>query len=141
MALNATKMTKFAKKKIDKKNIKCFSCNQKGHFKSACPKIKREDAKNGTQVNGDKDSYVALHSDTVTGQSATWIIDSGASNHLTWDIGMFKNYSTLEVPRKVVTASAASLTILGEGDAKLNIWNGNKWQPIVLKKCLHVKGL
>ena len=86
VALNATKLVK---KKIDKKNIKCFNCNQKGHFKSACPKIKREEAKNGTQGNGDEDSYVALHSDTVTGQSATWIIDSGASNHMTWDIRMF----------------------------------------------------
>jgi len=86
VALNATKLVK---KKIDKKNIKCFNCNQKGHFESACPKIKREEAKNGTQGNGDEDSYVALHSDIVTGQSATWIIDSGASNHMTWDIRMF----------------------------------------------------
>jgi hypothetical protein len=54
VALNATKTTKLVKKKIDKKNIKCFNCNQKGHFKSACPKTKREDAKNGTQVNGDE---------------------------------------------------------------------------------------
>jgi hypothetical protein len=83
VALNATKMTKFVKKKIDKKNVTCFNCNQKGHFKSVCPKIKREDAKNGTQVNGDEYSFVALHSDTVTGQSATWIIDSHASNHMT----------------------------------------------------------
>jgi hypothetical protein len=100
VALNATKMTNFVKKKIDK-NIKCFNCNQKGHFKSACPKIKRKDAKSGTQVNGDEDSYVALHSDAVTGHSATWIIDSGASSHMTRDIRMFKNYSTLEVPRKL----------------------------------------
>jgi hypothetical protein len=87
--------------------------------------------KNGPKINCDEDSYVALQSDVVTGQSSTWIIDSGASNYMTWYVRMFKNYVTL----------ATSLTILGKGDVVLNIWNGSTWQPTVLKKYLHVKGL
>jgi hypothetical protein len=55
------------------------------------------------------------------------------------------NVQELQYPRsteKVVTASSAtSLTILGEGDVILNIWNGIMWRSTVLKKCLHVKGL
>ncbi len=47
-----------------------------------------------------------------------------------------------ETSRKVNTASSKSnLSIIGEGDVSLTMWNGGEYQTVPLKECLHVAGL
>ena len=44
--------------------------------------------------------------------------------------------------QKVNTASSKSnLSIIGEGDVSLTVWNGGGYQTVLLKECLHVAGL
>ncbi len=38
VALNAAKAWKQGKPKIDKKDVKCYNCGKKGHYKSECRK-------------------------------------------------------------------------------------------------------
>ncbi len=98
--------------------------------------------KNESKNDVHEDPYVALHSGTMAMNSHTWVIDSGASNHMTGDKRLFKTYTMLNVPRKVFTASSStSLTILGEGEVVLEIWNGSRYQTVGLKGCLHVQGI
>jgi hypothetical protein len=74
--------------------------------------------------------------------SDVWVIDSGASNHMTGDKRLFKTYTMLNVPRKVFSASSStSLTVLGEGEVVLEIWNESRYQRVGLKGCLHVQGI
>ncbi len=122
-ALNATKASKQGKSKIEKKDAKCYNCGKKGHYQSECRKpLKTEMNKNESKNDAHEDSYIALHLDTMQMNSDIWLIDSGASNHMTGDKRLFKTYTTLNVPRKVFTASSStSLTILGEGEVVLEI--------------------
>jgi hypothetical protein len=61
---------------------------------------------------------------------------------MTGDKRLFKTYTTLNVPRKVFTASSStSLTILDEDEVVLEIWNGSRYQTVGLKGCLHVQGI
>jgi hypothetical protein len=47
VALNAAKTSKQGKSKIDKKDVKCYNCGKKGHYKSECRKpLKTEMNKN-----------------------------------------------------------------------------------------------
>ena len=71
-----------------------------------------------------------------------WVIDSGASNHMSFNQELFTNYKRLGNSRKVVTASSASsLSVIGEGDVRLNVWTGDAYQTVVLENCLYVDGL
>ena len=68
--------------------------------------------------------------------------DSGASNHMTGDKRLLKTYNTLNVPRKVFTASSStSLTILDEGEVVLEVWNGSGYPLVGMKGYLHVQRL
>ena len=124
------------KKKFEKKSkaqIKCYNCGKTGHYKNECRSPKKD------YESGDS-SYVALN--TGVRDDNVWIIDSGASNHMSFDRQMFTSYKRLETSRKVNTASSrSSLTIIGEGNVELNVWNGTTHQKVVLKECLHVEGL
>jgi hypothetical protein len=84
--LNAAKASKQGKSKIDKKDVKCYNCDKNGHFKSECRKpLKTAMNKNESKNDVHEDSYVALHSDTMAMNSDTWVINNGASNHMTGD--------------------------------------------------------
>ena len=121
------------KKNFDKRNVKCYNCGMKGHFKNEC----RSSKKNYEQRDS---SYVALNADSQGGNM--WVIDSGASNHMSYDQELFTCYKRLSKSRKVVTASSkSSLTVIGMGDVSLKVWNGHTNQTVVLKDCLHVDGL
>lgn len=75
------------------KELFCFKCKQKGHFKSECPDWQTEGKKNNnprrgngkTKANlvkeGDPDSenYLFL---TSSSNQGGWIIDSGATSHI-----------------------------------------------------------
>ena len=65
-----------------------------------------------------------------------WIVDSGATDHLTGDDGWFGNDLEQHEPGELQTASG-SLRIEGRGD--LHIWTRS--MQIVLKNVLYVLGL
>ena len=131
---SAPEKPKFEKK--SKAQMTCYNCGKKGHLKYECRSPKKEMKEN---EYGDS-SYVALNTE-VHGDNS-WVIDSGASNHMGFDRQMFTKYKKLAVSRKVNTASSrSSLTIVGEGDVALTVWNGISYQMVVLTDCLHVDGL
>jgi hypothetical protein len=101
--------------------------------------IKNETNRNESKNDVHEDSYAALHSNM---SSVTWLIDNGVSNQMTGDKRLFKTYNTLDVPRKVFTASSfTSLIILGDGEVVLEEWNGSGYHLVGLKGCLHVQGM
>jgi hypothetical protein len=85
-----------SKMRFDKKSkaqVKCYNCGMKGHYKFECRSPKKD-------VDSNDSSYVALHTE-VQGENK-WVIDSGASNHMSFDRGLFSNSKRLETSKKVV---------------------------------------
>jgi len=117
-----------SKKPWDKRAVVCYYCDKKGHMKRDCLKKKADDAKGNKKPNGGRREggggggappRAALAYATSEGQagklnaagstsgSSTWVLDSGATNH--------------------VAAQDAGFTVRTTGSgAKFNLANGHK---------------
>jgi len=101
----------------DKKKIKCNYCKKKGHIKPECQKLKADQAvkegKSGDSGNRDLSAKVAVakadesiirlfKAAILTGQKdmlSKWIVDSGASTHMSSQWKWFITYKKLLEPR------------------------------------------
>ena len=120
----------------DKRNIKCNYCKKKGHIKPECRKLKVDQAaKEGKPVqkkdSGNKDLVakvaVAKHNEEpiqlfkaemLTGQkdmSSKWIVDSGASTHMSSQRKWFITYEKLLEPRRVWLGDKRFILAIGSG--------------------------
>jgi len=144
---------------------KCFNCGQVGHINAYCdrpggPKHKPDNSKKEskqsskpkekanvakkTQVNFDSDeesdtAYMA-RSGPKEGPD-TWIIDSGASSHLSKDRDGFSDFR--EVSGKLIRiGDDSSLSASGVGTISLpTSANGEERAPVHLRNAMHVPGL
>lgn len=88
-----------------KKLVICHICKKKGHYKWQCKNYKPKDNKNSsTQIKTDNKNTVGL----ITAMSATvgrneWVIDSGATSHMTSDMHILENKESVD--SKVVSGS------------------------------------
>ncbi|KAF4032906.1 hypothetical protein GN244_ATG15183 [Phytophthora infestans] len=83
----------------------CFECHQYGHRRSECPRLANSD---------DRDEFVFAAS---TETSPAWILDSGASSHMTHDRSDFDEFRALQEPTDIVVASGQRLRAVGTGVA------------------------
>ena len=133
-----------------KKNIKCYTCGKPGHFKYECPNRKADDGqKQGhsaikTAKEEPEDMEVAFHAPagkTEAGQKSTWLIDSGASCHMTWDLSIMYDYKAFEEPDAVSFGDGYSVEALGVGKVRVKMLIGSKVGIHVFHHVLYVPDL
>ena len=76
--------------------IRCYTCDEKGHYARECPRNKNASHKK----KGNKRSISTL-TGNITHGSSDWLIDSGASKHMTGFKESFVKLSEHESPHKV----------------------------------------
>ena len=80
--------------------------------------------------SGESSYFIGLNvSDTTFAKS--WVMDSGATDHMTHSPSIFFTYFPCPSSRKIATANGSLTTVAGMGDVKLN-------PSLVLKNVLHV---
>ena len=122
----------------DLSKVQCFYCKEFGHYKTLCPKKTNQDKNRGgkaaVQLVQEPDFYgvggqdlteqnlttgkrgkigIALKVSDFAGGD-TWIIDSGASDHMTFDKSLFSSLSPSPVS-KVSNANGVYFPVLGIG--------------------------
>jgi hypothetical protein len=70
-----------------------------------------------------------------------WVIDSGASRHMTYYRDSFIDYSALQVPIVIQTANGAKIQAIGQGTVVIKVPNKGSIKPIALTEVLYVPGL
>ncbi|KAM0024917.1 putative RNA-directed DNA polymerase [Helianthus debilis subsp. tardiflorus] len=132
----------------DKKNIKCFKCEQFGHYASECDQGKKEEPE-ANLVQGQEEEpslFLSVHGEETSSMILlneekvfpgkytadevacrdTWYLDNGASNHMTGHIQMFA-----EIDKKVVGSvkfgDGSKVEIKGKGSIVFNCKNGDQF--------------
>src|SRR5712672_395309 len=136
-------------KKKDHTNLTCHYCNKKGHIKPDCQKKKKDekDKKEKENASGNKvaNTHVAIHSASIeeinndlnvslyAARKDAWMIDSGATHHITPHASDFSSYSKIKGTVRLGDKS----TVAQEGVGSVTIKTSEGYM-IMLSNVLHV---
>jgi hypothetical protein len=148
----------FKGKNIDTSKIKCFSCNKLGHFAKDCwfrKKYPRKGKHHASTVEDDeskrnqkspsnekenrKEYYLvsALSSSVSTGPK-TWLVDSGASKHMTGYKEILSDFETKSFAEQVELGDEKCYKIEGVGSISFRLESGAR---LHVDEVLYVPGL
>ena len=137
----------------------CYNCNKYGHRASACKLPKKESAGppigppigpstgplatpgGGKGLSPDPEFTWLAATEPVMPTPLLWVIDSGASRHMTYAREAFSEYTPLVEPISITTANGASIQALGQGTIPIKISVKGLERTVALTEVLHVPGL
>jgi hypothetical protein len=149
----------FKKGRRDKSNIRCLFCRELGHFSRDCPLIKEikknkggkrhqahtvEDHEPPKKVSKQDESsdedylFISYLTGTVTHGSDNWLVDSGASKHMTGYEDSLSNLVHKYSPHKVKLGDDYQYPVKGVGESSYNLDLGKLMK---MKEVFYVPGL
>lgn len=114
--------------KRDCKERKCYRCNQNGHLARDCNTV-------STVTKGYKNAFI-MQEFTDPFQ---FIMDSGASEHMTYNKELLINFRKID--KYVIVGDGEKLKVEGIGDIEFEAYNGNEYIPSVMYNVLYVPKL
>lgn len=102
----------------------CNYCNKKRHWKSYCPKKKKQaDFADVAENEAKSDDDIALVAHGKTHSKNVWVLDTGASYHMCPRMEWFSEYENV-IDGKIKMANDFSCDIAGIGSIKLRTHDG-----------------
>lgn len=141
---NSTKRWQPKKNEVSsstKKNTKCFSCGEWGHISRNCSEAQQKTNQSSAKTAIDlKTNWAFLTNQEKESTSRLWILDSGATEHMTSDRSKFttlKDYSSI-----VEVANSEKIEVTGTGDITISVLEDSEERKnITLANALYVPNL
>ena len=138
-------------------SLKCFGCGGGGHIQRYCPKKRKwhkakiaetEKSRQGDSDIDGEDVYAAAFMASVGNVKSAdkecypWVIDSGASSHMTTQKHFLTNFQEFEEPENVALGDGRVVKALRSGRVQLNmLFPGTEAKKAVLYDVLYVPKL
>ena len=119
------------------KDVECNYCHKKGHIKKYCSKLKSRTEKDSNHKGTTSVDFLLVHEfefANLFDSSTSWVIDSGASFHITSRRGLFTSYTPGGFG-SVKMAHEGVTKCIGVGQVCLEMSNGSR---LILKHVKHV---
>ena len=136
---------------------KCHNCQERGHFARDCPKRNTKEDSNSPRYGGniskgaarcaeeqspDKshDEALPVYTPKVVGKS-DWIIDSGATQHMSFERNRLSEYVEFKQPCVVNLGDSRTILAYGKGTYRITADVDGHTQPISLREVLYLPDL
>lgn len=119
------------------KKIKCYRCNQLGHFKNKCPNQNNAGSNSSSQKRSNAFSAIFLNG---VFDKKDWYIDSGASVHLTTSDQWLEETKT-PVLKTIMVANRTEIPVFSCGKVKLQTSVGKHVHDVTVQEVFHVPDL
>lgn len=129
-----------------KRSGQCRYCKKYGHFKRECPKLVGRYIENHqvVEVIDDKtteDKSFTVEEVNVASTHGSWMVDSGATSHMTYDRNDFVTYEEIKSKHNIIFGNKGVESAIGIGHVKIYpIVEGNV-EVLTLHNVLHVPSL
>ena len=134
--------------KVEKASFRgtCHCCQERGHYARDCPKKKVKDgsAKGSAKCAVDDGEVIdeeALLTSADSLKDNGWIIDSGASQHMTFERHHLSDYIEFKQPTTVYLGDNRTIKAYGKGTYRLVADLGGQTQRLVLHEVLYLPEL
>ena len=115
---------------------KCFYCDKPGHMQRYCRQRAADEAAN--KRDSGRQRTIAFGVTSVGVNIDDWVIDSGASRHLTPESQHLQNYRSVAPNTSVIFVNGQQARAVGQGEVILKVKIPGGTQQVELKNVLHV---
>nr|KYP45860.1 Retrovirus-related Pol polyprotein from transposon TNT 1-94 [Cajanus cajan] len=108
-------------------DVKCDNCGKLGHLKHVCKSHEQQEEANivEDQQEEGEEELLSMSCFMTKKPSKAWIIDSGCTNHMTYDRELFKELNKTNIS-KVQMGNGAHLAVKGKGTLAIKSHSGFK---------------
>ena len=128
----------------NRREPRCYNCGKRGHYKNKCRQPRRNTGQSGPGPSRPRQSsthvaelLLAYSKNTNPGQEK-FLVDSGATHHMTNSKTWFTSFSRESEVREVRVGSNHRLLVAGQGDARMDVNVGERRVNLELKNVLLV---
>lgn len=115
---------------------RCYICGKDSHWRRDCPERSKSDRERSNALCCESTSQALI----VCGDKNAWYLDSGATEHMSPNISIFRNYRRIaEHPVRI--GNGQIIYAAGKGDVDISVYNGERWTDKYLENVLHVPDL
>jgi len=115
----------------------CFYCKKPGHFVRNCLKKKNDEKEKVNQASEDHEQMFIATLSANDHTTYDWIVDSGATQHMTFEQEWFTTYERIS-PMRVFMGDDTVLEAIGKGSIKATMQVGGQLTHTTITQVLHV---
>lgn len=129
---------------VKKECFRCYICKKGGHKSDKC--YRRKEGYNGNRpTSNQEDDSSKRGTGLIASQAMTkggvWIIDSGASDHMSKRRDWFSTFEEFAEPLKIAVGDGKTITACGRGNINIITYANDKEMSTIMHDVLFVPGI